>query len=204
MAKLKAPLLSLGASGAIGKSLVFFGWKGLDVVREYVIPANPKSDPQKEQRGWLKEAVEKIHYAQKDTTYKFGSLERSAFALLGSLQATPRTWFNTIVKMWIDQRVAEDSVCIFSGAAITEADKAITFEAHITSSVGPEPTTGAIHFGTSKSALLSSVVCTVADLASGKALNTLTNGTKYYFQYRPTTASYVGSNSGIYHGTPHA
>jgi len=42
VSKLKAPLLSLGASGQIGKSLVFFGWKGLDVVREYVIPSNTK------------------------------------------------------------------------------------------------------------------------------------------------------------------
>ncbi|GAH96000.1 unnamed protein product, partial [marine sediment metagenome] len=37
MAKLKGPLFSLGASQQLGKALVFFGWKGLDVVREYVI-----------------------------------------------------------------------------------------------------------------------------------------------------------------------
>jgi len=30
MAKLKAPLLSFGASGAIAKAIVYFGWKGLN------------------------------------------------------------------------------------------------------------------------------------------------------------------------------
>ena len=53
MAKLKAPLLSLGASGAIGRSIVFFPWKGLDCAREYVIPSNPKSTGQLTQRGYL-------------------------------------------------------------------------------------------------------------------------------------------------------
>jgi len=59
MAKLKAPLMSLGASGALGKALVFFGWKGLDVVREYVIPANPKTTAQNTQivKQWLNQKV---------------------------------------------------------------------------------------------------------------------------------------------------
>ena len=57
MAKLKAPLLSFGASGAIAKSLVYFPWKGLNVVREYVIPSNPKSTLQVTQRGYLAAAV---------------------------------------------------------------------------------------------------------------------------------------------------
>ncbi|GAI75819.1 unnamed protein product, partial [marine sediment metagenome] len=46
MAKLKGPLFSLGASGALGEAVVYFPWKGLNVVREYVIPSNPKTDPQ--------------------------------------------------------------------------------------------------------------------------------------------------------------
>src|SRR3972149_2455449 len=38
MAKLKAPLLSFGASGKLADTLVYFPWKGLAVVRSYVIP----------------------------------------------------------------------------------------------------------------------------------------------------------------------
>src|SRR3989304_5419175 len=43
MAKLKAPLLSFGASGKLADTLVYFPWKGLAVVRSYVIPANPNT-----------------------------------------------------------------------------------------------------------------------------------------------------------------
>jgi len=51
MARLTAPLLSLGASGTIGKALVFASWKGIDYARVHVIPANPKSAAQQEIRG---------------------------------------------------------------------------------------------------------------------------------------------------------
>jgi len=51
MARLTAPLLSLSASGTIAKTLTFANWKGIPYVRTRVIPANPKSDAQKEVRG---------------------------------------------------------------------------------------------------------------------------------------------------------
>jgi len=40
MAKVRGPLFSLGASGQLAKTLVYLSWKGLDTVREYVIPAS--------------------------------------------------------------------------------------------------------------------------------------------------------------------
>jgi len=52
MAKVKAPLMSFDARGQIAKSLVYLGWKGLKTVRQYVIPANPKSSDQQTQRGF--------------------------------------------------------------------------------------------------------------------------------------------------------
>lgn len=51
MARLTAPLLSLGASGSIAKALVFASWKGIDYARVWVTPANPKSTKQQEVRG---------------------------------------------------------------------------------------------------------------------------------------------------------
>jgi hypothetical protein len=41
-AKVTGPLYSLSASGTIGKAMVHFGWKGLNVVREWLKPSNPK------------------------------------------------------------------------------------------------------------------------------------------------------------------
>jgi len=46
MAKVKGPLLSLGASGTIGKVQTYGKWRGVPTVRSHVIPANPKSTAQ--------------------------------------------------------------------------------------------------------------------------------------------------------------
>lgn len=46
MAKVRAPLLSFGASGQIGGSQVYASWKGRAYARELVTPANPRSAEQ--------------------------------------------------------------------------------------------------------------------------------------------------------------
>jgi hypothetical protein len=43
MAKPTAPLLSFGARGQIGKSMVFAAWRGRAYSRRYVIPGNPRT-----------------------------------------------------------------------------------------------------------------------------------------------------------------
>lgn len=43
MAKVTAPLLSLGASGQIGDGLVFASTRGVDYVRQKVVPSNPRT-----------------------------------------------------------------------------------------------------------------------------------------------------------------
>lgn len=43
MAKVYGPLHSDDARGKLASSLVFIGWKGIKTVRQWVIPANPKS-----------------------------------------------------------------------------------------------------------------------------------------------------------------
>lgn len=53
MALVNGPLFSLEAAGQIGKAIVFAKWKGRDYVRQYVIPANPRSLAQQFQRGIL-------------------------------------------------------------------------------------------------------------------------------------------------------
>jgi hypothetical protein len=46
MAKVSAPLMSLDASGQVGKAIVFSKWRGVNYVRRLVTPANPQSDDQ--------------------------------------------------------------------------------------------------------------------------------------------------------------
>lgn len=43
MARVNAPLMSLDASGTIGKALVYSKWKGRHYVRTWVIPSNPRT-----------------------------------------------------------------------------------------------------------------------------------------------------------------
>lgn len=50
MAKVTGPLYSISASGKLADAMVYFGWKGVNVVRGWVKPANPKSASQGDQR----------------------------------------------------------------------------------------------------------------------------------------------------------
>jgi hypothetical protein len=43
MAKVTGPLMSLSASGSVGKTITFATWKGRPYVRQLVTPTNPKS-----------------------------------------------------------------------------------------------------------------------------------------------------------------
>jgi len=204
LAKLNAPLFSFGASGSIAKALVYFPWKGLNVVRSWVSPANPKTAAQVTQRGRLAAAVALIHVVMAATTDPLGVTDQSAYSLLGSLQPTPRTWFNTIVKQWLDQKRAVKIPVLYHGVTLTVASTQVTFQSgHTTESSAL--TSGKVYYGTSKSNLISSVDFTAAELLAGKAITGLTNGTKYYFQFRALVpAGMIGSDSGIYYATPTA
>lgn len=46
MAKVISPLFSFEASGKIADAMVFFTWKGRNVVRKWTIPTNPMSEDQ--------------------------------------------------------------------------------------------------------------------------------------------------------------
>lgn len=202
MAKLKAPLMSLGASGALGKALVFFGWKGLDVVREYVVPANPRSTAQLLQRSYMTAAVLAIHNAQKEETHPLKPIDITAYALWGSIWKTPRTWFNTIVKHLLTLYRAGDYVAIYSDFTLTEEPLTVTVTGNIVS-VSPEPPTdGDIYWGTSKTALVNIEPCTIDALATGIPITVPANKIKYYFQYRANAPSHGIAWSGIYHCTP--
>lgn len=93
MAKVTGPLFSISASGSIAKSMVHFGWKGINVVRQWVIPSNPQSAN------------------QGDARVAFGGMGRATRAVevgsayqIDALLSTPsgKTWVSAIVKYIID------------------------------------------------------------------------------------------------------
>jgi hypothetical protein len=54
MARTTGPLMSMDASGTIGKSITFASWKGRSYVRRRVIPANPMSPGQVATRSMMR------------------------------------------------------------------------------------------------------------------------------------------------------
>ncbi len=199
MAKLKAPLLSLGASGAIGKTIVYFPWKGLDCAREYVVPSNPKTTPQNTQRGYVIAVVAAIHAAQVDVTNPLIEVDKSAYSLYGSTFPTPRTWFNQIAQRWLLAEVNSEVAAIYAnGEFVDPATEEITITLfnHQTADQA-----GFMVCGTSKTALIKAVAADgVVGVHTG-VFTGLTKGVKYFFQFRPTkvTDDRFVARSGIYY-----
>lgn len=193
--------MSLGASGALGEALVFFGWKGLNVVREYVVPSNPKTTAQTTHRAYLTAAVAAVHAAQA-STFPLKAADISAYALWGSIFATPRTWFNQVVKNWIDQKVAGKTPCVFQFGGLTPGTDKLTMLIYCQEESGVS-TTMNLYYGTSKTALINVQATTRTLLMAGVEITGLTTGVKYYVQVRAgAPATFVGNRSGIFYGTP--
>lgn len=57
MAKVTGPLMSMDARGALGKAIVFMGWRGVKDVRMYHKPSNPKTEDQLAWRALFSDAV---------------------------------------------------------------------------------------------------------------------------------------------------
>lgn len=205
-AKVKAPLFGLGASGQLGKAIVYFTWKGIDVVRSHVVPSNPKTSGQTTQRGYITAAVAAIHAAQARPDNPLDEDDISAYSLWGSIYAKPRTWFNQVCKMWADVKVAGDTPCIYTDGAITDKDaSAIDAFLKLNEETGSTLAAGKFYFGTSKTALVHSAAASIT--AGDKAVLEdedlsafLTVGVKYFWQFRPNAGDGCeGALSGIYY-----
>lgn len=200
MAKLKGPLFSLGASQKLGDALVYFPWKGLNVVREYVVPSNPRTAGQTTQRSYLTAAVDEIHRLQALGAAVWTEADQVAYALWGSVFATPRTWFNQVVKNWIDQYVAGLTGCVFATGTTTPGANQLAVSL---SAGNNNPTAGNFHYGTSKTNMPYTQAGAWAAGFWTATLAGLTTGVKYYWQFRGSApAAAVGTRSGIYYGTP--
>ena len=200
MAKLKAPLMSLGASGQIGKSLVYFPWKGINAVRKHVVPTNPKTSGQTTQRSHLTAAVANIHACMQYASHPLDAADKIALALWGSTFATPRTWFNMAVKQWVDRRV--DGLLGFNmtdgGTTPGAGQLAVSIWA-----VGGDVTAGRFYYGTTKACVSGYVASTPVGANHTATITGLTAGVKYYWQFVGTApASYVDVKSGVYYGKP--
>lgn len=205
MAKLTGPLFSLSARGAIAETLVYFPWKGLNVVRQHVIPANPQTAAQVTQRSYLSAAVAKLHAAQIDATNPFIAVDLTAYGLLASLAATPRTWFNAICDLWMTVKVAVKVPVIYSDGKMTAVvHTAAIANVYFNEEVGSSIAAGKMFLGTTPTTLIKSKTAVIvpgvnATNSGANAWADLVAGVRYYWQFRPDAGDpAVGAISGIY------
>jgi hypothetical protein len=198
MAKLTAPLLSFDASGQLAKTLVFFPWKGLKVARQYVVPTNPDTPAQQDQRGYLTDIVAKIHTAQQEAD-PLDAVDVAAYAAWAAIQPTPRTWFNQACANYMAQYAAGKQGAIFLAGATTPGVDEIAITVDFLDGAANFITAGNFHYGTSKSNLMYTEAAVVAAKNASATLSGLVTGLRYYIQFRATLhADYIGVQSGIY------
>ena len=118
MVKPKAPLFGFGASGKLGDAIVYGSWKGIDVAREYVIPANPNSSAQSIQRGYFTEAVDAWHdfLALSDIDPEDTEAWNRYAGVIGRMSG-----FNLFTRTYVNERVAGGTpLGVFNDVAWTD------------------------------------------------------------------------------------
>ena len=187
MAKVKGPLFSLSASGQIAKTLVYGDWKGIDIVRKYVIPANPNTAAQQQQRGYFGNAVEDWH------TDGFTAIDVAAWNLYALAQKVAASGFNMLVKLKIACAVASETWVALVDCLVT-AVGAAGAKINITGTVG---STVKLYWGTSKTSMFNeeAMVDTAGDYEV--TLAACSASTKIYFYIMDKTAANQ-ARTGIY------
>lgn len=190
MAKLKAPLFSLGAVGQIGKAIVYFGWKGLDCVREYVIPANPQTAPQQTQRGYVSDAVAEWHGAA------YTAPDQTGWNRLAGTFEKIMSGFNAMVRSFVNEAILgntwERIYNTFTDSVVADKFKVHCYKA----SGGNAPT---VHWGTRKTFFPNSA--SLADLGGDHwmyEIPSLIASTLYYFWVDVGTSGTDYGRTGIY------
>jgi hypothetical protein len=96
--------MGFGASGQIGKSLVFGAWKGQKYARSYTIPSNPKSTNQQSVRAlfsWVHDAYKYLDSAVSDAWVAYAkgktltgpnAFTSKNFVALSTYSGTPPKW----------------------------------------------------------------------------------------------------------------
>lgn len=190
MAKVNAPLFSFNASGQLGKSLVYFPWKGIDAVRSYVEPANPNTGAQQTQRGYLTNAVSDWH------TIGLIAIDETAWNRYALTLPDPMSGFNAFCRDHINIQVAGLTPDMgFAGTVADDGDGTFT----MTINEDGAAVTVDLLWGTSVTALINTEPCTeVVNVWTGDPATNVA-GQRIYGRFRieNVTPATIGW-SGIY------
>lgn len=189
MAKVKGPAFSLGARGAIGKTLIYNVWKGIDYVKEYVVPANPKTEDQKEQRLYFKHVLIWWHVAG------WKAIDIKAWNLYASTVGKAMSGFNAFVSLGLKAHRAAKEFNLMTNCVITKTTIAlcsVDIDTTLTANVK-------LYIGTSKTSMYTAHEGTGDGETYTIPLDdpALLPSTVYYFYIIDTTDGAAG-RTGIY------
>lgn len=168
-----APFFGFGAAGQIAKALVYFPWKGLNVVRSFVVPANPQTAAQTTQRNRMIAAVAAWHAAP------FTALDITAWNRLANLSARARSGFNRMVEEHIKESILGNTWERIRDAQTRDVDDT-SFIISVSKVGGGDPPY--VRYGTSPTNMPNNLLLVDMGGASWEEdLTALTANTLYYF-----------------------
>lgn len=157
MAKLTGPLMSFGARGKLGGSLVYSAWKGVNTARQLVTPANPRTPAQIAQRDLLSLIVE----AWRSTT--IAQAVRLGWNKAAQLTGRAISGFNLFTSQLVKLAAevpAASFVAEITGTAVSSVALAMVNLDDLTA--GDEAGTFTVLIGDSPDALLTDVTVNIA------------------------------------------
>jgi hypothetical protein len=188
MAKVKSPLFGFDASGQLAKTLVYMKWKGINDVRQHVIPANPNTEAQQAQRALIRAAVLLWH----GTAWTPADL--TAWNRYAGVKPRPMSGYNVFTSDYITAVLDEKTFnALYDFIATSTVAGRLTVSANGPASL----TTVKVRYGTSKTAMFN--VGTLIEEPAGTylyAIDDLVEGAKYYSQIYVDYALNAG-NTGI-------
>ncbi len=187
MAKIRGPLFSMEGSGKINKSIIYSENKGIKTAKRYKVPFNPDSDNQKDQRGFMANAV----LAWKTDGYT--ALDIEAWNLFASIQKKTLTGYNMFLREWINNTKAGLTWhpmwnCVIEDPTHMSCDVYINYYTN---------NEHRLRSGTSKYVMLKSTAPTRVDGKYKYPISGLEQNTRYYFYVGPWFPG-LSERTGIY------
>jgi hypothetical protein len=188
MAKVKSPLFGFDASGQLAKTLVYMKWKGINDVRQHVIPANPNTAAQQAQRAFIADCVALWH----STGWTPNDL--TAWNRYAGVKPRPMSGYNAFSSDFINAKVAGKTAFVLWDLSVVSA---VAGQAVVSVKTDSSITLIKVRYGVSKTAMYNT-----DDLVESPAgtytvtISALVEGARYFFQVYMTYPNYAG-NTGI-------
>lgn len=143
MAKVIMPLMSAEASGKLASAIVYFTWKGLNVVRQYTIPTNPRDIDQQLVRQKMAGAGKNAKYIATPVTGLLNGSEM--YQLIRAEMPAGSIWNAHLCKIIMQDMAIDSNFTTLSAAIAGLGETALTCWQTSATGLGFEALTGAAY-----------------------------------------------------------